>query len=137
MQENMALDSKIKVDKLVGKTNWAKWKWQINMHFEQCDMMSIIDGSRKSPNITNTEKVSEDDQKTFLAWERDNARTAALIACALSQPVADLVLTYLDCKDIGHKLISVYEQSIQPLAVDDGILQAPARTRNGHCCLCR
>lgn len=99
--------------------------------------MSIIDRSRKCPNIMNTEKASKDDQKNFLAWKRDSARTAALIACAPSQPVADLVLTYLDCKDIRHKLISVYEQSIQPLTVDDGILQAPARTRNGHCCLCR
>jgi len=92
--------------------------------------MSIIDGLRKCPNITNTEKASEDDQKNFLAWKGDSARTAAFIACALSQPVADLVLTYLDCKDIGHKLTSVYELSIEPLIVDEGILQAPARTRN-------
>ena len=56
MQENMTSDSKIKVDKLVGKTNWAKWKWQMNVHFQQCDMMSIIDGSRKFLNVTNTER---------------------------------------------------------------------------------
>jgi hypothetical protein len=61
-KENMASDPKIKVDKLVGKTKWPKRKWQINIQFEQCDMMSIIDGTRKCPNITNTEKASEDDQ---------------------------------------------------------------------------
>jgi hypothetical protein len=40
-----------------------------------CASMSIIDGSRKCPNVTN----NEDDQKYLLAWKRDNAWTAALI----------------------------------------------------------
>ena len=31
----------------------------------------------------------------------DNAETVALIASALSQPVADLVLTYIDAKEIS------------------------------------
>jgi hypothetical protein len=65
---------------------------QINMHFEMYDMISIIDGSRKCPNITKTEEASEDDQKSLLTWKRDNAKTAALIASALSHPFGDLVL---------------------------------------------
>lgn len=40
----------------------------MNMHFEQNNMMSIIDGSQKCPNVTNNEKASEDDHKTLLAW---------------------------------------------------------------------
>jgi hypothetical protein len=56
-------DPKIKVEKLVAETNWAKWKLQMNMHFEQYYIMSIIDGSRKCPNITNIGKASEDDKK--------------------------------------------------------------------------
>lgn len=53
----MASDPKIKVEKFVGATNRAKWKWKMNMHFEQYDM-SIIDGSMECPDVTNTEKVS-------------------------------------------------------------------------------
>jgi hypothetical protein len=83
----------------------------MNKKFGHYDMMSITDGSRKCPNITNTEKTSEDDQKYLLAWKRDNARMAALIVSALSHPVADLVLTYGDVKNIWNKLLSVYEQS--------------------------
>jgi len=45
----MPSDPKIKVEKLVGASSWAKWKWQMNMHFEQYGRMSIIDGSRKCP----------------------------------------------------------------------------------------
>jgi hypothetical protein len=81
------------------------------MNFKQYDMKSIMDGSRKCPNITNTEKASEDYHKNLLAWKRDNARTAASITSALSQPVADLVLTYSYAKDIWDKLVSVYEES--------------------------
>ena len=43
----MASGRKTKVEKLVGANSWAKWKWQMNMHFEQCDIMSITDGTRK------------------------------------------------------------------------------------------
>jgi hypothetical protein len=61
-----------------------------------------------------------------LAWKRDNERTAALIASALSQPVVDLVLTYSNAKDIWDKLVSVYEQnSILRSRLLDGIFQAP------------
>jgi len=100
-------DPKIKVEKLVAENNWAKWKWQMNVHFQQYYIMSIIDVSRKCPNITKFEKASEDDQKNLLAWKRDNARTAALITSALSQPVADLVLMYSDAKDIWDELVGV------------------------------
>jgi hypothetical protein len=34
----MASDPKIKIEKLVGTTNWTKWKWHMNMHTEQYDM---------------------------------------------------------------------------------------------------
>ena len=56
----------------------------MNVHFELCDRMSIINGYWKCPNITNSEKESEDDKKCLLAWKRDNARTAALIWSVLS-----------------------------------------------------
>ena len=100
-------DPKIKVEKLVAETKLAKWKWQMNMHFKQCYIMLIIDGSPKCPNITNIEKASEDEQNNLLAWKRNNAWTVASIASALSQPVADLALTYSDARDIWDELVSV------------------------------
>jgi hypothetical protein len=99
----------------------SRGMWQMNIYFEQYDMMSIIDGSRKCPNITNTEKALEDDRKNLLARKRDNARTAAC------QPVANFVLTYSDAKDISDKFVNVCQQSsIQRLneSVDDGSLKA-------------
>jgi len=62
----MALNSEIKVKKLFGATSWAKWEWHMNVHLKQYDMMSIIDGSWKCPNITNAEKASEDYKK--ICW---------------------------------------------------------------------
>jgi hypothetical protein len=51
----MAPDPTIKIEKLVGAINLAKRKWQMNMHFGQYDILSIIDGSGKCRNVTNTE----------------------------------------------------------------------------------
>jgi histidinol-phosphate/aromatic aminotransferase/cobyric acid decarboxylase-like protein len=119
----------IKVEKLVDATNRVKGMWQMNMYFEQYDM-SITDGSRECPNVTNTEKALEDYRKNLLARKRT----------ATCQPVANFVLTYSDAKNILDKFVNVYEQSsIQRLneSVDDGGLKASARSRNGHCRMCR
>jgi hypothetical protein len=48
--------------------SWCAGMLQMNMHFELYDMMSIIDGSRKCPNITTTENASEEDLKILFAW---------------------------------------------------------------------
>jgi hypothetical protein len=79
----MASNPKTNDEKRVGAT---ESKWQMNMHLERHDMMSIIDRWRKCLNVTKTEKVSE-------AWMRDGSRLAALTKMALSQLVVDLVFT--------------------------------------------
>ena len=71
----------------------------MNMHFEQYDVMSITDGTRKCPNITNTEKASKKTKRKLLAWKSNNAWMVVLVASVLSQPVADLVLMHSDDKD--------------------------------------
>ena len=63
----MASDFKIKVEKLVGATNWGKCKWLMNMHFERYEMKSIIDRWRKCPSVTENQKASE-------AWKRNYYR---------------------------------------------------------------
>jgi hypothetical protein len=59
----------------------------------------------------NNANALEDDQQNLLAWKWDDARTAALTASALSELVADFVLTCSDANDAWEKLVSVYEQS--------------------------
>jgi len=55
---------------MVAEPKWAKWKWQMNMHFEQYYVMLIIDRLWKCSNIMNIENTMEDDQKN--CW-RGNA----------------------------------------------------------------
>jgi len=40
-KENVMSNPKIRVVKLVGATNWATWKRQMNMNFEKYNMLSI------------------------------------------------------------------------------------------------
>jgi len=101
---------KLQIDKLEGSTNWNKWKWQIKMHFEQYELTSIVDGTRLLPVPKDGESETEK-KKNESEWKRDNAKAAALIASTLTPPVADLVMTCTDAKDIWDKLISVFEQS--------------------------
>jgi hypothetical protein len=96
--------------------------------------MSIIDVSRKCPNIMNNEKVWEEDKKKLLVWERDKDQMASIVSVP-NQPVTDFVLTYNDAKDIWDKYVIVYEKSsIQRLCLLMTVLQASAQSRNGHCC---
>ena len=47
--------------------SWCAGMQQMNMHFELYDMMSIIDGSRKYPNLKKTEDALEEDQNFLFA----------------------------------------------------------------------
>ena len=57
-KENMS-DPKIRVVKLVGATNWAKRKWQMNMHFEQYVMIAITDRLPKCPYIQTLKRCQK------------------------------------------------------------------------------
>lgn len=63
-------DLKVKIEKLVGSSNWSKWKWQMNMHFEQYDMVSIIDGTSKILVPVNAEQPTEEEKKSIVEWKR-------------------------------------------------------------------
>lgn len=84
----------------------------MTMYFKQYDMEPIIKGTRVFPVVKDIAAPTDVEVRNIEEWKRDNARTASLIASALSQPVADLVLTCTKAKDIWDKVISVYEQSI-------------------------
>lgn len=103
----MSSDLRVNIDRLEGAQNWSKWKWQMRMHFDQYDLSPIIDGTRQAPILG----IDEPAVRALNEWRRDNAKAAALIASTLSQPVADLVMTQTNAKDIWDKLVSVFEQS--------------------------
>lgn len=96
------MDPVIKVEKLSGPDNWAKWKWEMSLHFEQFGLNEIINGTKVCPEATAAD---------YIQWKKDNAKAASLIAGALSNNVANLVLTLTNAKDIWDKLVNVYEQS--------------------------
>jgi hypothetical protein len=50
---------KIRVVKLVGATNWATWKRQMNMNFKKYDMLSITDRLPKCPNIQTLKRCQK------------------------------------------------------------------------------
>ena len=58
-KENVTPDPKIRVVRLVGATNWTKWKWQMNMHFEHYVMMSITDRVPKCPYIQTLKRCQK------------------------------------------------------------------------------
>lgn len=111
-------DPKIRVVKLVGATNWAKWKWQMNMHFEQYVMIAITDRLPKCPYIQTLKRCQKIIKNICGSGTPIIRRKVKLITSGPSQLVADLLLTYSDAKDIWDNLISAYEQrNIQRLSL--------------------
>ena len=83
----MTTEFKVQVEKLEGPEDWAKWKWQMGMLFEQYGLEDIIDGTRTKPAVPNT-GISEEQQKAVSEWKKNNARAASLIASAVSKSVS-------------------------------------------------
>lgn len=100
---------KVKVEKLEGASNWAKWKWQMLMQFEQHDLMGYTDGTILEPTLSATPTAAE--LTSHKTWKKENAKACSLIASALSSSTANLVLTLTNASGIWSKLVSVFEQS--------------------------
>jgi hypothetical protein len=70
---------------------------------------SLTDGSRKCPVLLAD--AQSQDKKELTEWLQDDARAASLIACALSNSAAELVLTCTKAEDIWHILCYVHGMS--------------------------
>lgn len=102
-------DYKVNVDRLEGPEDWAKWKWHISMVLRSHGLEDVINGIRQPVELP-TEPTNEQ-KAAYAAWQKDDAKGASLIASALSKPVAELVLTCNNAKEIWDKLCARFERS--------------------------
>ncbi|RLU20775.1 hypothetical protein DMN91_007389 [Ooceraea biroi] len=106
----MATEIKVQVDKLESEAEWARWKWQMSMLFEQYDLVSIVDGTRRCPSQPPT-IATADVVKEFKVWKSDNGRAANYIMSALNKQNAELVLSCTTAHECWQKLCSRFERS--------------------------
>ncbi|KAK9746377.1 hypothetical protein QE152_g6143 [Popillia japonica] len=89
----MAVSSecKVSVDKLEGPNDWAKWKWHMSMVLRSYGLEDIVSGVRKC--VVLPVEPKEEEKTLYVAWQKDDAKAASLLASAVSRSVAELVLT--------------------------------------------
>ncbi|XP_046994043.1 uncharacterized protein LOC124606124 [Schistocerca americana] len=102
-------DYKVSIDKLEGPDDWAKWKWHISMVLRSYGLEDIINGTRERVELP--QDATSEQKEAYVEWLKDDAKAASLIASALSKPVAELVLTCKNAKEIWDKLRARFERS--------------------------
>ncbi|XP_047115896.1 uncharacterized protein LOC124795858 [Schistocerca piceifrons] len=102
-------DYKVSIDKLEGPDDWAKWKWHISMVLRAYGLEDIINGTRERVELP--QDATSEQKEAYVEWLKDDAKAASLIASALSKPVAELVLTCKNAKEIWDKLRARFERS--------------------------
>ncbi|XP_047000554.1 uncharacterized protein LOC124616295 [Schistocerca americana] len=102
-------DYKISIDKLEGPEDWAKWKWHISMVLCSYRLEDIINGTRERVELPQDATSAQ--KEAYVEWHKDDAKAGSLIASALSKPVAELVLTCKNAKEIWDKLRARFERS--------------------------
>lgn len=101
--------TKVFVDKLESSKDWAKWKWHMGMVFRAHGLELLVDGTMECPVVGETPTVVQ--TKAVAEWQKNDAKAASIIASALSNSVAELVLTCETSNDIWLKLCARFERS--------------------------
>ncbi|XP_046981358.1 uncharacterized protein LOC124550678 [Schistocerca americana] len=102
-------DYKVSIDKREGPDDWAKWKWHISMVLRAYGLGDIINGTRERVELP--QDATSEQKEAYVEWLKEDAKAASLIASALSKPVAELVLTCKNAKEIWDKLRARFERS--------------------------
>ncbi|XP_046998404.1 uncharacterized protein LOC124613729 [Schistocerca americana] len=69
----------------------------------------IINGTRERVELLQDAASAQ--KEAYVEWHKDDAKAASLIASALSKPVAELVLTFKNAKEMWDKLRARFERS--------------------------
>ncbi|KAK9736684.1 hypothetical protein QE152_g11339 [Popillia japonica] len=69
----------------------------------------IVSGVRKC--VVLPVEPKEEEKTLYVAWQKDDAKAASLLASAVSRSVAELVLTCNNAKEIWDKLHARFERS--------------------------
>ena len=98
---------KVKVTKLSGPDDWAKWKWTMQHVLKAHQLEEIVSGAEGKPAVTAEESSREARTK----WNTRDARAVSLIATALGDSIARLVLTCDTAHEIWNLLCARFERS--------------------------
>ncbi|XP_046988308.1 uncharacterized protein LOC124594000 [Schistocerca americana] len=69
----------------------------------------IIDGTRERVELPQDATSAQ--KEAYVEWHKDDAKAASLTASALSKPVAELLVTCKNAKEIWDKLHARFEHS--------------------------
>ncbi|GBN79835.1 Retrovirus-related Pol polyprotein from transposon TNT 1-94 [Araneus ventricosus] len=101
------------VDKLVGTSNWSKWKRQVELLLRHYDVHELISGDRVCPVLAEdaTPEVTVLYEKSRKSFMKDDSLAQHVLVGSMDDANVELTATCDSAKSIWEKLLSVYEQN--------------------------
>ncbi|GBN32289.1 hypothetical protein AVEN_69798-1 [Araneus ventricosus] len=101
------------VDKLVGASNWSKWKRQVELLLRHHDVHELISGDRVCPVLAEdaTPEMTVLYEKSRKSFMKDDSLAQLVLVGSMDDANVELTKTCDSAKSIWEKLLSVYEQS--------------------------
>ncbi|GBM10451.1 hypothetical protein AVEN_263361-1 [Araneus ventricosus] len=102
------------VDKLLGASNWSKWKRQVELLLRHHDVRELISGDRVCPVLAEdaTPEVTVLYEKSRKSFMKDDSLAQLALVGSMDDANVELTATCDSATSIWEKLLSVYEQSL-------------------------
>lgn len=107
------MDKMNSIEKLEGESNWASWKFDVELHLTVQKAMPIVLGEMIKPEALATEATDAERKAHAAALKAFNEADAIaryIIGCSLRSEPKQHILTCKTGKDMWDVLHSVYEQ---------------------------
>ncbi|GBM62791.1 hypothetical protein AVEN_19784-1 [Araneus ventricosus] len=97
------------VDKLVGASNWSKWKRQVELLLRHHDVHELISGDRVCPVLAEdaTPEVTVLYEKSRKSFMKDYLLAQLALVGSMDDANVELTATCDSAKSIWEKLLSV------------------------------
>ena len=106
------MEIKTQIEKLKGLSNWSKWKRQVELLLRHSDVLDIVTGDRRMPEIFG-EPASSDQrtayEKQVKCFIKADALAQLILVGSMDDANVELTSTCDSANRTWAKLLSVYE----------------------------
>ncbi|GBO03702.1 hypothetical protein AVEN_81827-1 [Araneus ventricosus] len=107
------MEFKVQIEKLVGASNWNKWKRQNKLFLRHNDVHDVLTGDRECPSLpadASSELISayEKGQESFV---KDDSLDQLILVGKIGDSNIELAAICNIAESVWERMLSVYEQS--------------------------
>ena len=126
---NISDDNRMKIEKLHGRSNWASWKFEMEMVLMEKDLWDVTTQEPETPSLTDKIKRQQQRARARIALSLD--RSEQLHVRSIQSPAAmwEALCSIYDAKDQASQLVKRSQFLTMTMSTSEGIQSWMSRVK--------